>query len=711
MMESTPPPQPRPTQRLSDATAVTGSPLAPPTVRRGDVIGERYEVRGRLRDDAFSHGFLALDHESEEPVLLRVVRAELLESADRGAVVRALQRHVGVGGRFLPGMLDADRDGAFVYATEPVPTGVTLRDFLDRRIHGGRRVSPTELLPVLAFLDAALAAIPPGAHHGDVHAALVWVDPDRLQLTGAFFVPALPEGAVAAVLGRHGDLRRRFAPEVLVGDSSAASDRYAVAAIAHEMLTLQPPPSPGEAVSASLGVLAAPLGALLHPSPHERAESLEPLLEALARVTGLPVPELDPAAFGHVRPLSSAPSSAPSAPSAPSASRMSAPSSDVIAGLPKELSLPDAARAVLDEMRTEKLPALSAADAEALLAGARRAPKAPVATPRLVGIDPRLVRAAAASGGAPELSRGAEGEGAHHLSVLTSVPAADGSLVRGEGLARGEGLDPRLVRAALGEDEPRCGAPSDLGGEDSGELDPRLVRVALGVAIADSVEEEVPLDPSVPAKPRKERTQELRLEDLEADEEEEVPLDPSVPAKPRKERTQELRLEDLEADEEEEVPLDPSVPAKPRKERTQELRLEDVEALAPSVTRPSPEGLSPPQTASADLHPPEAREAGDGLEELAQMSRSLRPTREPTETVVRPRAPELAGAPTVVRAEPRPAPGDTRTRLVIFALLLGVAIIVASFAYAWTRKRSQDELRRQRLQERFEQLRQPTDGE
>src|SRR5690606_16395916 len=136
---------------------------------------------------------------------------------------------------------------------------------------------------------------------------------------------------------------------------------------------------------------------------------------------------------------------------------------------------------------------------------------------------PKLVRAADAKVDAKPLTpRSSPDEGGHHLSVLTAVPKPPSGEPEEKPPRRvSPDLDPRLVRAALGGD------------------------VAIGVAVQDptSSEEEVPLDPSVPAKPRKERTQELRLEDLETtedDEDDEVPLDPSVPAKPRKEPTQEL---------------------------------------------------------------------------------------------------------------------------------------------------------------------------
>ena len=389
----------------TDRTAVTGAPapgLASP--RRGQVVGERYEVRGRLRDDPFSFGFLAFDQETEDTVLLRVVRPELVDAGARGAVLSALRKAVGIGGKFLPGLLDADRDGAFLFTTEPVPAGVSLRDVLDRRLAQGQKHSAEEALPVVAQLQAALAAIPPPLRHGDVRADLVWVDPNGLQLTGAFLVPALPAGVVAAVLQRHGDLRRRTAPEVLRDSAADAADRFGVAAIAHEMLTLAPPPDPGAGVSPALGPLGEPLAALLHPDPRRRTGSLDALVERLASTAGLAPPELEPAPFRSPRRFSlprarSVPPTAP--PYADSTTEVDPlgaepPTEEMDAVLPdatgttegategtvqvplmasaptvEERLGTDTEETELAEGQTSKLPALAGADADAILAKAK----------------------------------------------------------------------------------------------------------------------------------------------------------------------------------------------------------------------------------------------------------------------------------------------------------------------------------------------------
>lgn len=718
----------------TEHTAVASAPTQI-GVRRGDVVGERYEIRGRLRDDAFSHGFLALDQESEEQVLLRVIRAELLETADRNAVLRALRRFVGVGGRFLPGLLDADRDGPFVYATEPVPTGVSFRDVLDGRLRTGKPLEPNELLPLIGHLDAALGAIPSSMRHGDVQASLVWVDRDRLELTGAFFVAALPMGAVATVLQRHGDLRRRYAPELLQGIGGPAADRFGVGAIAHEALTLKPPPPPGESVSPSLGALAEPLAALLHPDLAKRGRSLEPLIETLSRLCGHPPIELDPGPFRVNRQMRpQRPSSVPPAPGASApvsvAAADGAPVAPPAVDMPPRVTaetpepMPQSAEKLprrgrtshvpgLDDLRTERLPVFAATTAAlkpttAALTKTKTTPPlaeatdpptetgeaaravAPRATPpRESALDPRLVRAAAAEITLEPLvvSERKAYESAHHLSELVTVS-----------------------KAAF---------------EPAGDLDPPLVRAAFGLGSAPPAGDEASLDPGAPTESREQPAQALRHEDLE-DGDDEVPLDPSVPAQPRKEPTQELRLEDLEA-EDDEVSLDPSVPAQPRREPTQELRLEDLEAeTGKDLHPPTFDGTQNLSLAELEHMAAEHRRAAVP----ADVKPVPRPRRDSTPPAVRlpalfddgasdrPRAPALAPVPVVNKAALNPNATSTnpgarrfarearprRGSVLWVAIGVGVAIILGSFAYAAWRRDQAEEARRQRLLERFQQL-------
>ncbi len=575
---------------------------------RGRVLGERYEVRAQLRNDVFTRGLLAFDQETEDRVVLRIVRGELLDEKGRASTYRALRSSVGVGGRFLPGLLDADKDGEDVFAVEPVPEGASLRDVLDRRIAARNPMKDSELLPLVTHLETALAAVPPPLRHGDVRAEHVWVDPHRLWLLGAFMVPALPDAVVRRLLHKDSGLRRRMAPEVLRGIASDAADRYGVGAIVYEAMTLKKPPEHGESSS---DLPPTPVGeqvrSLLHADPGMRARSLEPLIDALAKASGVAVPELDPGTFRAARRMSPPragsvvpplakgvgtgakgsnrpPGKASDRPAAKGAKGAKVPVSKAAALAASLIPRPArSAKARASEAPDEALSgdtvqtaAMSDEDVLAALG------------PSKTDVDGRVRRDD--DDGLPPPPSISEEDRTKQLpiSALTKEGATAKLTPMSKKRARAEleqrvetgGLDPRLVRAALARQEPAGHV------DDEGEA---ADTIAPPPSESDHA---VPLDPSVPVQAAPGGTQELRLDELvDADEDEDTAgfsRDPAVPVGAAPGGTQELALDELEDAEEEYdedyaddyedgVPLDPATPATARPGGTQELRLEDLE--------------------------------------------------------------------------------------------------------------------------------------
>jgi len=748
---------------VTDRTMVTGSPSRTPTPLRGQVIAERYEIRAQLRNDVFSLGMLAFDQETEERVVLRIIRPELLDATGRAEAYRALREASGTGGRFLPGLLDVDKDGESVFAVEPVPEGTSLRDVLDARIASDQPMDERELLPLVSHMETALAAVPPPLRHGDVRADHVWIDPHRLWLLGAFVVPALPTGAVAALLQKDSGLRRRMAPEVLRGIASDAADRYGVGAIVYEALTLQTPPEPGEAGDLPPTPVGEEVRSLIHPDPGLRAKSLEPLVEALSKASGLAVPELDPGTFRAPKRLS-----VPRAGSVRPARRSPVP--------------PDAAGpgADADTGDTQQMPAVSAAAAESLLES-ETAPGSPrshrakdddgLPPPPAVSEELRTRRF-------PREPTDAEPDSDESAFETAKVTPLSKKRAREELEARmkSAGLDPRLVRAALdrsassGHVDAEVDDPPPSKVPDS--IDPRLVRAALGIERIDLEEEDVPRDPAVSATPASDGTQELRFEEIElAGSDDAVPLDPAVPAEVATGGTQELRLDDLEV-EGGDVPLDPSVPAEPAKEGTQELRLDDLEMQVDEADEQI--AVRAPQAPARDLGLADLEEMrrrrgavpADGIQPMprprkdslvgaqgpvlfddssgpkpqpqparaealrAQVHAAQAQPYPPAQVHAAPVAPVPAAPRTprveldeAVHVEPTEQPPRRRGRpterplasarkernwgaiIIVVSLLLGAAIIIGSFAYARYQKSRAEDERRQRIQDRIERMR------
>ena len=100
-----------------------------------------------------------------------------------------------------------------------------------------RHYSPASIGTAMPFIRQMAAAVDAAHERGVVHGALhlrdIFVTPDEARVTGFGIVRALEE------IGLAGPIRRPYtAPEVIVGRGwDAAADRFALAAIAYELLT------------------------------------------------------------------------------------------------------------------------------------------------------------------------------------------------------------------------------------------------------------------------------------------------------------------------------------------------------------------------------------------------------------------------------------------------------------------------------------------
>ena len=282
----------------NEATVVTGVPGQRPVApRRGEVLAGRFEIQLIVAQDALTLDYRAIDHGTEDAVLLRVLNPHLLAAPEAGqwaaSMAHAIGEDVGVQNRFLPGLLDVGLEGSLLYTVEAWPSGTSLQKVLAARSLRGENLQSGELLPVLAQVDAALRAVGSGKGHGDVRAKRIFIDPDRLQLTGPFLLAHMPPDLLELAVEGDDRLRRLFAPEMFQTGGSAAADRFAVACLAHEALTGKPAVA-GRAIGVAAGPIADALAELLDPEATTRAPTLGKLLIALAEDAGLPLPDLNP---------------------------------------------------------------------------------------------------------------------------------------------------------------------------------------------------------------------------------------------------------------------------------------------------------------------------------------------------------------------------------------------------------------------------------
>ena len=585
---------------LDAATTVSRVGLEDSPLAARTVIGERYEVREELRRDGLSRSYLAFDQEMEQPVLLRRLAADLVAPGKAmRAVLERLRPKLGLGGRYLSGPIDADIEDDRLYVVEPLPRGVPLSSVMQRRASDERSFGAKEVLPVVAQIAAALAAIPPPHAHLEVTPQQIWVDPEGLMLTGSFLLGCLDAAAIARVVARDPGLALTAAPELRDGGGGDAADNFAVGRLAQALLL----PGGEEPSALTLGPVAEAIAGLTRAKRSERHASLEPLIEGLARLGGLPAPELDAGAYRRPR-----------------------------------------ARRRPSTRAPEREEEVSAID-EHLLRAAKAADAAR-------DIDPRLLRAARPGGqGTQEITLD---------QIVDEVPARDDL----------DGLDPRLVRAALDMalDEE---LETELDEELSGLLLERQDASATAAAKAGS-----PVARVIPGAAR-EGTQEITLDqivDEVANREDLDSIDPAL----------------LEAAMAPAPAPRPSGPPAREAPDTMELTLEDLKSEERKVTVPA--GVKPV--------PRPRRPSAPGLvlatPVLYDDSRSL-PTLDAT---------TLPPVDARVRRARAPVPSNGRRTVVASLLMLSVLIVLASLGYAAYRHQRTNQLRQQRLEERYRQLQQ-----
>ena len=593
---------------LDAATTVSRVGLEDSPLAARTVIGERYEVREELRRDGLSRSYLAFDQEMEQPVLLRRLAADLVAPGKAmRAVLERLRPKLGLGGRYLSGPIDADIEDDRLYVVEPLPRGVPLSSVMQRRASDERSFGAKEVLPVVAQIAAALAAIPPPHAHLEVTPQQIWVDPEGLMLTGSFLLGCLDAAAIARVVARDPGLALTAAPELRDGGGGDAADNFAVGRLAQALLL----PGGEEPSALTLGPVAEAIAGLTRAKRSERHASLEPLIEGLARLGGLPAPELDAGAYRRPR-----------------------------------------ARRRPSTRAPEREEEVSAID-EHLVRAAKAADAAR-------DIDPRLLRAARPGGqGTQEITLD---------QIVDEVPARDDL----------DGLDPRLVRAALDmaldeelETELDEELETELDEELSGLLLERQDASATAAAKAGS-----PVARVIPGAAR-EGTQEITLDqivDEVANREDLDSIDPAL----------------LEAAMAPAPAPRPSGPPAREAPDTMELTLEDLKSEERKVTVPA--GVKPV--------PRPRRPSAPGLvlatPVLYDDSRSL-PTLDAT---------TLPPVDARVRRARAPVPSNGRRTVVASLLMLSVLIVLASLGYAAYRHQRTNQLRQQRLEERYRQLQQ-----
>ncbi len=238
--------------------------------------------------------FRTYDPEGDRLVAVKAFHLDLTpESAERMA--EALRRFVdaGLSHRAVVTPLAAGLEAGIPYLAQEYVAA----ESLDVAMRHYAPAIPERALPFIAQLSGAVdAAHDRGVLHGGLHLRDVFVTPDEARATGFGVAQALEE------VGLRAPVRRPYsAPELVSGSGwGPEADRFAVAAVAYELLTGKRAPGSGEQVIEGLDVvdvgdhgdragLSETFAGALAADPASRPSTAAEFVMALGEAVGVPM--------------------------------------------------------------------------------------------------------------------------------------------------------------------------------------------------------------------------------------------------------------------------------------------------------------------------------------------------------------------------------------------------------------------------------------
>ncbi len=410
----------------------------------GDVLGNRYEIRGVQADGTLGTVYKVHDREIGVTLALKIVRPDLIQGEEarkalRGAIKRARKfLHKNVVKLYETG----EDDGHFYYTTEFVG-GISLRKLIQARQDARQQFSLQEARPILEQLAAVVdQAHAQGIRHGNLRPENVLILPEGLKVIEFGVVTFLPPEKLWRLQENSPSLRYLAPEHKSGGQISTRADVFSAGVILFEMLAGSAPGRDGTLASEINEKIPAAIDDLLQrcleEDPKKRPAGLGEMVQALVDVTGAaPEPRKAMPVVEEAQPLVEPPSRAPSPARKPPEPPPARP-----VHFPGEQSLEQAAAAAV-------LPPAART--------AARAKPPPGAVPRESGVRPvpfprdEVYGAAAAKKGAPV--------GLIVGAVLAVAALIGGAFVLGLFGSRGEAPAPRAAAPAQPVEAPAPAPP------------------------------------------------------------------------------------------------------------------------------------------------------------------------------------------------------------------------------------------------------------
>ncbi len=230
-------------QKLETGSSAFGTGTTNPRVadtspyRVGDVIARRYAVQIELGEGPLGWVYKCLDVELDVGVAVKVLRSRLLQSEEE---LRAFERDLRAVSRVshpnIVRVYEVGADADRTFFTMQHLEGLSLRRIIDARFQKGQAFAPSEVVPIIEQLAAALTAAESSLAHGDLKPENVIVLPDLLKITDFGLATSLP-GAPFLAAQRSAGTHRYLAPEFLASERlDPRVDVFALGVLIGEML-------------------------------------------------------------------------------------------------------------------------------------------------------------------------------------------------------------------------------------------------------------------------------------------------------------------------------------------------------------------------------------------------------------------------------------------------------------------------------------------
>ena len=271
----------------------------PSGLHPGAVVGGRFEVIDRVDEDPQAVVWSAKDQQTKRPILVRVIRPELVSSATAPDFRAACRTAATLSHRNIARVFGVGRTprGEHFIAGEWIE-GTRLSDFIQERDREGDPISLRGVYNVVAHLCSALAYAHEKGPHGTLRPSVVWITPGGRVKVRDFGVGQVLLGSAGPDAFKSAD-HACLAPEVKRGEpATRRSDVFGIGAILYELLTTRSPRSDFVPPSHVRDDIPTEIDGILFqclaPDPKDRFDSPEGVRNALlpfvAKANSLPPP-------------------------------------------------------------------------------------------------------------------------------------------------------------------------------------------------------------------------------------------------------------------------------------------------------------------------------------------------------------------------------------------------------------------------------------